>query len=75
MLKTGLLKDQWVDNGFDGDVDKPFKDLIEDTEQRDWPIAPWVFFGFRELCDRHYKSSSPDFRFSDVVQAGRAEAT
>ena len=59
---------RWINNGFNMGVDKPFEDLIENTEQRDQKIALWVL----RFWDSNYESSS-DFRHFKVVQAGREE--
>ena len=70
-LKSNLLiKEQWIDNGYYTGMNKPFEDLIRDTKQRDQMIA--LFFSwFWWLWNRDYTSSSPDFGYSEMVQAGR----
>ena len=74
--KSSLVSgEQWINNGFDTSVDKPFKDLIGDIKQRDWMIALWVLSGFWGLWDSDNKNSSPDYGYSEVARARRQEAT
>ena len=74
--KSSMLnREQWINNSFDAGMDKPFEGLLRNTDRRDQRISLSVLSGFSWLCDCDYKSSSPDFERSDVVQAGREEAT
>ena len=41
-------------------IDKPLKDLVEDTEQRYWLITLWVPHRLHWFWDHEHKCSSPD---------------
>ena len=46
--------EQRVNKRFDAGVDKSFENLVGNTEQGDWTIAPWVLNRFLRLWDSYY---------------------
>ena len=62
-----------MSQSLDMGVDKPLKNLVEDTEQRYQSITFWVPQELNWLWNDNYKFSSPDLGNFELVQARRKE--